>query len=223
MDVDPAASMRCWAITLQVGGREYEIPALPAADWWPVLVEINPGRILELIPSRLGDPDDLDSQLLAGTIDGAELGSALRDVIEEVTGRSFHVAAVLAAVANHQWPVIGGELAQRGFRWDVMPIGAALDAIYAVVVGGLEEKDRDKFLAMLEDEALTQPGKKRAPSKRVVAEFEAMAGPRPEPRPLPGKPRQSIGGPSGSARPKTPTLPRRRRQSGPRGAPTQQP
>jgi len=215
--VDPVASMECWAITLEIGGREYEIPALPAADWWPVLAGVNPGKILDLMPSRLGDPDDLDAQLLAGEIDGAELGSALTDAIEEVTGRSLHVAIVLAAVADHYWPAVGGEMIRRGFRWDQQPIGAALDLIHAVLINGMDDEARDKFTAMLENEALTQPGKKRGPSERVVKEFEAMAGPRPEPRPLPGR---SSGAPSGSARPKTPTQPRQRRRGGPSSVPS---
>ena len=127
---------------------------------------------------------------------------------------------MLATVASTHWPVIGGELAQRGFRWDVMPIGAALDAVYAIVVAGLEEKNREKFVALLEDETLSQPGKKRSPSQRVVGEFEAMAGPRPAPAPLPGK---ASAEPSGSPRPRTRTRPRPPRQSGRSGAPKTQP
>lgn len=210
--MDPLASMRCWAITLEIGGREYEIPALPAVDWWPVLTEVNPARILDLIPSRLGGSDDLDSQLLSGEVGGEELGSALTDAIEEVTGRSFHVAVVLASVAAGHWPVIGGETIRRGFRWDLQPIGAALDLIYAIVNEGLDEENRTKFRDLLENEALTRPGKKRAPSERVMKEFESMAGPRPEPRPIPGR---STGERSGSARPRSPRQPRQRRQDAP--------
>lgn len=216
MEVDPVASMRCWAITLHVGGREYDIPALPAVDWWPVLAGVNPTQILELIPSRLGDSDDLDELLLSGRLDGDELGSALTDAIEEVTGRSFHVAVVLATVADQHWPVVGAALARTGFRWDVQPIGAALDLVYATIMEGLKDEDQEKFTQLLENEALTRPGKKRAPSERVIKEFEAMAGPRPEPRPLP---KRSTGGPSGSARSKTQPRPRPRRQGGPSAVP----
>src|SRR5262245_53379230 len=113
--------MRCWAITVELGGREYEIPALPAADWWPILVEARPSAILDILMSS----EDLDARILAGEIKGGDLNIALNDAIEEVTGRSFHAAFVLAMTAATAWPAIGGTLAQRGFRWDVMPIGAA--------------------------------------------------------------------------------------------------
>lgn len=216
MDVDPLASMRCWAITVDLGGREFEIPALPAVDWWPVILDVDATAFLDILKSDA----DLDGMLLDGTISGAALGEAMMDAIGEATGRSFHASFVLATVASTHWPVIGGELAQRGFRWDVMPIGAALDAVYAIVVAGLEEKNREKFVALLEDETLSQPGKKRSPSQRVVGEFEAMAGPRPAPAPLPGK---ASAEPSGSPRPRTRTRPRPPRQSGRSGAPKTQP
>lgn len=209
MDVDPLASMRCWALTVELGGREYEIPALPAADWWPVVSDPDASSFLDILKS--GPADDLDAQLLDGSITGAELGAVMMDAVAEATGRSFHASFVLATVATSQWPIIGGELAQRGFRWDVMPIGAALDAVYAIVVAGLEEKNREKFLALLEDETLSQPGKKRTPSQRVVGEFESMAGPRPAPAPLPAG---ASAAPSGSQRPRTRTRPRQNRQDG---------
>lgn len=188
MDVDPLASMPGWAITVQLGGREFEIPALPAVDWWPVLVDSSPVTFLDLLKSETEAAHfDLDGSLLDGTITGAELSQVIADTVEEATGRSLHVAFVLATVASVAWPTIGGQLAREGFRWDVQSIGAALDAIYSIVVSSMEEKSRDKFLALLENDTVSRPGKKRTPSQRVVDEFETMAGPRPAPAPLPGK------------------------------------
>lgn len=204
MEVDPAASMRCWPITLELAGREYEIPALPAADWWPVLLAGDPTRVLDLIPSRLGGPEDLDELLLSGQIAAGDLGTAVLDAIEAATGRSFHVSFVLVTVAANGWLAIGGALAQTGFRWDIQPIGAALDAIYALAVGLLEDEPRAKFLRLLEDERLTT-GERKVDREKALSEFETMAGPRPAPAPVPGR---STGAPSGSARPRTPRQPR---------------
>jgi hypothetical protein len=178
VQVDPAASMRCWGIELELGGRTYEVPALPAADWFPILASGDLSHILDLVMSTPGE-GDLDEQLLTGEIEGTDLGDVLRDAVEEIAGRSFHSAVVLAVVAEAQWSSINGRLVLAGFRWDVQPIGAALDAIYAVVVGALDDKGRDKFLALLENEALTTPGRKGKVSQRIVSEFEAMAGPKP--------------------------------------------
>lgn len=198
MDVDPAASMRCWAIDIEVGGHVFEVPPLPAADWFPVLTSGDPSLILDLLTSR---SEDLDELLLSGQISGADLNEALRDAVEEATGRQFHAAFVLATVAASQWPIVNGHLAQRGFRWDVMPIGAALDAIYALVVGNMEEGPRVKFLRLLDNDALTS-GKKTRNTEAVVTEFETLAGP----KPTGGL--TATGEQSGSARPKT----RQRRQ-----------
>lgn len=216
MEVDPLASMRCWEITVELGGREFDIPALPAVDWWPVLVDSGPAAVVDLLKSDA----DLDAMLLDGRITSADLTEVISDVIEEATGRTYHAAFVLATVASSSWPVIGGQLAQSGFQWDRQPIGAALDAIYAIVVGSLEEKNRDKFLALLEDDSVSQPGKKRSPSQKVVDQFETMAGPRPAPAPLPGK---ASAEPSDSQPTRTPRQPRQPRQGGRSAAPKRQP
>lgn len=201
---------------MELGGREFDIPALPAVDWWPVLTDQGPAAVVDLLKSDV----DLDAMLLDGRITSADLSEVIRDVIEEATGRTYHAAFVLATVASVSWPAIGGQLAQSGFRWDRQPIGAALDAVYGIVVGNLEEKERDKFLALLEDESVSQPGKKRTPTQKVVTEFETMAGPRPAPAPLPGK---ASAEPSGSPRPRTPRQPRQPRQGGRSVAPRTQP
>jgi hypothetical protein len=218
VDVDPIASMRCWALTVELGGRDFDIPPLPAVDWWPVLTGGTAEVFLDLLRSDSGS--DLDEMLLSGQITGDELYSVMSDAIEEATGRSLHVAFVLATVAQGQWPVIGGALAQAGFRWDVMPIGAALDAIHAVIMAGLDEGNTRKFQDLLENETISRPGRKRAPSQRVMNEFESMAGPRPAPAPLPGK---ATGAPSGSPRPRTRTRLQQPRQTGRRSAPRTQP
>lgn len=215
MDVDPLASMRCWAITMTLAGREFEIPALPAADWWPVLSEGRPTAVLDLLKSGLDDP--INDLLLTGGVGLDELAESLTDVLEEVTGRSLHAAFVLVTVANLQWPLIGGHLAQHGFRWDVQPIGAALDAIYAVVVGNLEDDPRKKFLALLENEGGKPSERKR---QQIASEFEAMAGPRPAPAPVPGR---ATGEPSGDAPTRTPTRPRPRPQGGRSAVPRRRP
>lgn len=215
MDVDPAASLRCWAAEIELGGRTFEVPALPAADWWPVLVSGDLSKILDFVVSTPGP--DVDDLILTGQVGAGELQTALTDTIEEMAGRSLHVATVLAEFAQLAWPAIGGSLATRGFRWDVMPLGAALDAVYATIVGSLGEEHRTKFLALLENEALSQPGKRKAVSQRAMTEFETMAGP----RPTTGV--RSTGAPSDSARPKTRTRPRPPHPDDPSDGPTRRP
>ena len=210
MDVDPAASMRCWAVEIELGGRVFEIPALPAAEWWPVLSSADLTQILDFIVSTPDDPANLDDLLLSGALFGDELGVALLDAIEETAGRSFHAALVLATVMNNQWASVNGELARTGFRWDEQPLGAALDAVYSVITSRLEEDRLAEFLALLDNEALTsgKPGKRRGRNReKAVSEFESMAGPKPTAGAV------ATGGPSGSERPKTRPRPQPRRQA----------
>ena len=213
--VDPLASMRCWAIELELGGRTFDVPALPAVDWWPVLTSGNLTQILDFVVSTPGDPDSLDEVILAGGL-GSDLTEVLSDAVEAAAGRTFHAARVLAIVSESQWASINGAIVARGFQWDVQPLGAALDALYSEVTGRLDKDTLTKFLAILENEALTKGGRKAKVSEKVVEEFEGLAGP----RPTSGV--KSTGAPSDNARPKTRTRPRPPRQDGPSGAPRQQ-
>ncbi len=213
MEVDPAASMRCWAIELELGGRTYDVPALPAVDWWPILTSGDLSQILDLVVSSPEDPFNLDDFLLTTELDQSELGEVLTDALEAAAGRSLHVSMVLATVATMHWASINGALVRRGFRWEDQPLGAALDAIYAEVTSRLDEEALGKFEALLEDESVSQPGKKRTASEKVRSEFEAMAGPRPTTGVV------ATGEQSGNARPKTQPRPRQLPQGGPSGAP----
>jgi len=209
VDVDPLASMRCWAIELELGGRTYDVPALSAVDWWPVLTSGDPSRILDFVVSTPDDPFNLDDLLLDGEIDATELGEALIDALEAAAGRTVFTSMVLARVASTAWASINGALVKRGFRWEGQPLGAALDAVYAEVTGRLGEKELAKFLALLENEG----GKKRQPTEAVLNEFESMAGPRPTAGAV------ATGGPSDNARPKTRPRPRPPRPAAPSAAP----
>lgn len=207
MNVDPAASMRCWAVDVEIGGQVYTIPALPAADWWPVLAE--QGSVLDLLPAGL----DLDDLLIDGGIEPGALESAFRDVLEEVCGRPIGQAEAIAGVAISGWAWVGGAMALAGFRWDVMPLSAALDALHATILERLGEEDRKKYEALLQ-----QAAPKSLDRAAAISEFESAAGPRPAPAPL-----RSNGEPSSGSPPRTrqPSLPPRR--YGPSAAPTTPP
>lgn len=209
MDVDPLASMRCWAIEVELGGRTYDVPALSAVDWWPILISANPLTVLDIIESS-----DVDDRLLSGELEHEAMIDALREVIEEAAGRSYHAAVVLAIVAESQWPIVNGQLVQRGFRWEGQPLGAALDAIFSVVATALDKEPREKFVALLENEGLTNGKPSARQREKVTSEFEAMAGP----RPTAGV--KSTGAPSDSGRPKTQPRLQRPRQGGPSREPT---
>jgi hypothetical protein len=209
--------MRCWAIEIELGGRTFEVPALPAVDWWPVLASADLMAVLDMIVSTPGEELDLDAMLLDGSLTGDELSVALMDAVEAAAGRSFHVAFVLATVGQASWPLVGGALAQRGFRWDTQPLGAALDAVHSIIMSNFaEQKDRDKFVRLLENETLTT-GRKRTPDpEKIVTEFETLAGP------MPTGGLTATGEPSDSARSRTQTQRQQPRQDDPSRVPRRQ-
>lgn len=175
MDVDPLASMCCWPAEVDIGGQTYQIPALPAARWWPALAEADLFRVLELIP----DGAEIEDRLFSGSLTSDDLAQSLTDVIEEMTGRPLMPSMLLAGAAAGHWPVIGGSLARSGFRWDVMPIGAALDAIYSVITENMDEKKLAEFNTLLSRPAPGPDGKRRIDRRKAVADMEQFAGPMP--------------------------------------------
>jgi hypothetical protein len=176
VDVDPAASLRCWELEIDLGGRTFAVPALPASEWLPVLLAGDPLMVLDMVVSE-EDGQSVDDLILAGQVKADELTEALISAIEQSAGRPFQAAYVLAQVARMHWPVIAGQLAQRGFRWEEEPLGAALDAIYSLATAGMKDEDRVKFLALLDQ---PMPGTKRKGSTaQALDSFETLAGPKP--------------------------------------------
>lgn len=181
MNVDPLASIRCWGIGVELGGIEYDIPALPAASWWPVLAEADPDLLLEMIDS----PELLD-RMLTGQVGQEELNERLIEVIEEMSGRPPMAAILICQLAVMHWPVINGQLIRDGVRWDVLPLGAVLDAIHALLLERFGEGKNDKTGRLYRDEYLAAleeplPGADRGEQKRnrALDDFAASAGPRP--------------------------------------------
>lgn len=217
MDVDPAASMQCWAIEITLGGRTFDVPALSALDWWPVLTTGDVTLILDSVVSTPDQPFDLDDLLLDGSVTQAEIGEALTDAVEAAAGRSWHAAAVLVGAAGMHWASINGALVRRGFRWEGQPLGAALDAIYAEFTSRLDEAGLGKFHALLDNESLTKGKPSDRQREKLAGEFESFAGP----RPTTGV--KSTGAPSGGERPRTRTRPRPPRQGAPSSGPMSPP
>jgi hypothetical protein len=217
--VDPAASLRCWAISVELGGRTFEVPALPAADWFPILQGNDLMPIVDMIRSTAsGELDDLDELLLTGAVTAQDLGEALVEIIEETAGRSLYVSMVLVTVASAQWPLIGGQLARDGFRWDAQPLGAALDAIHSVI----RNVDNKDFQAKLSKLLANDPSlkAKKVDRDEARAEFEAMAGPPPG---VTKSRARSSAAPSEGAPTRTPLQRQRRHPADPSPLPTRRP
>lgn len=212
MNVDPAASMRIWELEIDLGGHTYVVPPLPAAGWFPVLLEGNPLLVLDMI-----ETEDVDDMLLSGQVGSDELVETLLVAIEQAAGREFHAAFVLAQVAAVQWAAISGSLAERGFDWESRPLGAALDAIYAIVVKGLDKEGLARFQSLLDNPTGALARRRAGRRQQATEDFASIAGPKPQGGVIATAER------SGGARPKTRPRPQQRPQGAPSRAPRKRP
>lgn len=218
MTVDPIASLRVWAVELELAGRTFQVPGLPAADWLPLLLAGDVFGVIDL----MDDSAELDELIVTGEVDPRELTDAVHAVVEQACGRPVHVAILLAGVARTHWPLIGGELARAGFRWDQVPIAAALDAIRSVVMAHVKKDSGDRLQALFDSDVPpagmvgpTASRRRRIDRRQAMADFQEMAGPPtvalgPPPAPVPAN-----GGPSAGGPPRTPPPPQRHPQGGP--------
>lgn len=197
-EVDPAASLAIWSIEVALGGKMFTIPPLPASDWLPALMTGDPTRVF---PGLVEDSDELDMMLVEGTVGPEEVAEAAADAIEQAAGRRMWPALVLANVARKQWSIIGSELAKSGIvRFDQIPLGSALDAIYGVAVSRLGDEGRQRFHRLLNGSG-GRP-QTRQDRESALNQFAQFAGPPPV---------QSTAAPSSGERPRTrPRRPERR-------------
>lgn len=215
MNVDPAASMRCWAIDVQLGDRTHTLPPMPAADWWPVLLAESP--LEELLLLFDADDIDLDERLLGGSLLAEQMTTALTDAVEQAAGRTLYEAVVIAQVAQIAWAWVGGQLARYGFRWDSAPLGAALDAVHGLFMEKTTDEFREKYEAALKKAV---PAKvRKADQRKALSEFEQFAGPKPTAAAL----SRSSAAPSAGTPPRTPRRPPSRRLPVPPAEPTSPP
>lgn len=153
--VDPIASLGIWAVEIELAGRVLRIPPLPAGDWLPILMRLDLNGLL-----RIAEEVDVDEMLLDGLITAEQLEEALTLLLEAASGRPLWTTFALAYIAADNWQAIGGDLARRGVRLDVLPLGAALDAIYGALAANMDAKGVEQLHAALERPSV-------APTRRV--------------------------------------------------------
>lgn len=142
---DATASLRMWAVETELGGRVLRIPPLPAAEWLPPLMTANLLGLLDL-----AEDVELEELLLDGSVTLADLTGALELLLESASGRSPWSALMLAYTAAEHWHVVGADLARIGVRFEAIPLGAALDAIYGSLCRSMDEKGIARFNGALD-------------------------------------------------------------------------
>lgn len=141
MNVDPAASLSCTEIEVDLGEMTYVIAALPAAAW---LKPVLNGAWVDIVPGLLASDDgNVDDALIAGTLDYAELKSAARAALGVAAGMAWFEAVNLIHAAAGSW--VGGELTLRGVDATRLPLGAYLAAAYRAATKHMDTAQRTRF------------------------------------------------------------------------------
>lgn len=140
---DPLASLRLWSVVVELGGKEFTVPSLPAARWLEILMaptsELNPE---DWFPGFAGPQAvmDVNNMLIDGVISQDEVVAVIWDVLEAMSGRRWWITLRLCASARAHWEWLGGELALAGVSPFDMPLGFWLDGVYAAMVKGIAER-----------------------------------------------------------------------------------
>lgn len=140
--------MRPWPLTIELGGEDYEVPALPAADWLYYLMRKEPdvdGLLDELLP-------DLEDLLLDGVVDIDEVYDMTLDLITTVCARPWWVALRLISVARSSWDILGPDLIKRNLDPNRHSLAAWLDVALVSILNNMEPKDTTMFTLRLEAE-----------------------------------------------------------------------
>ncbi len=164
MKIDPEATLRCWKVDVDVAGRTYTIPALPARAW----ILATYGSWADIVPGMLeGDVDELEEGIASGTVSSEECKRAAREALEAAAGTRWWTASRLAHCAGD---AIGSELLLAGINPDTTPFGAWLLAAYRVAT----RHAKDVQIAQLDSE-LDAPPADMTP-EQLWEESDTMGG-----------------------------------------------
>jgi len=142
---DPVRSLRPGPVTFVVKGKEYEIPALPAADWLEVLMRPDWAAddiFVELMPEGIN--------LVLGDLEPDQAEDLALAVIEEVTGRHWWVAIRLIQTLVQTWDVMGPEAIFNHVDVEKLSLAGWMDAMLVLLMSRLKDEDTTMFAAQLE-------------------------------------------------------------------------
>lgn len=145
LNVDPVWSLKPWPVTVVLGTKAIEIPAMPAADWLSYLLQQVPdldGLILDLLE---GGEELLYTEKI--TVD--ELYESALQLISTVCGRPWWIALRQINVAFNSWQVLGPKLLER-IDFERVSVAAFLDVLLVVTLESMDPKDTTMFVAKLE-------------------------------------------------------------------------
>lgn len=145
MNIDPAPSLRLWAVMVELAGRQWRIPPHGAGVWLGAIG----GTYSQIVPGMLElDSDEQDALLdllMAGRLRAEECHAAARDAIATVTGMKWWAAARLTSYLIQEWSTLGGEVLRR-VDMERHSVGAVLTVVYRTLLESCKgEQERQKL------------------------------------------------------------------------------
>lgn len=149
MASDPSiitASISPEPVVVEAAGRKLHFPLLSASDWIKALADEDP--ITAIMPGLLTDEsyDFVMDSMVEDRLDQKDLRRPAFDAITKASGFRWWEALSLVGLCEANAFVVG-ELTLRGIDPDAMPFGRWCAAVYALAIRGLDEKERQKWLA----------------------------------------------------------------------------
>jgi len=137
--------LKPWPAVIWLGGEEFEIPAMAAADWLSYLMQETPdtdGLIMDFL-------DGAEKLIYNEKISVMELYEAVLDLISTVCARPWWVALRQINVARGSWNVLGPKMLER-VDFEHISIAAFLDVLLVVTLESMDPKDTAMFVLKLE-------------------------------------------------------------------------
>ena len=185
-EVDPIASMRIWAVEVDVApGSVARVPPLPATDWLPCVMRMDVMGVLDLV-----EDVDLDELVLSGVVSNDDIVRSAVKLLEAAAGRTAWSALALGSLAHRYWASVGGDLVRMSVRFDQISLSAALDAFYGSLTRSMDDKEIKRLNSTLDRPApefqialkqeSTSPRDQRPPARPLPATAERYVRVRPK-------------------------------------------
>ena len=161
---DPIWSLRPWPVELELAGRVWEFPAVPAADWLSVLMAESPDLeqlLLDLCPDGM-------ELLFDASVEPDVLYDGLLALVEQVASRRWWIALRLIGVVRTNWNTLGVELMEAGIDAEKLSLSAWLDAALVITLRVMDPKETTLFITRLE----MPPPEEMAAEQERVEEME---------------------------------------------------
>jgi len=147
---DPIASLTAWPINLNIGGRQYTIPAEPASTWLLALLDEFGSFEAVIEMFSVADKAQIEQDVIDGTLDEQDKTKAFRDAVEIAAGRPWWVVVNYLNLLRGFWARFHGRILISGLNPEQVSLGAYLDAAHYAFIENRDEQAAQKILNFLE-------------------------------------------------------------------------